>query len=214
MGLRIHHAMLLPCSALKLIVTGCAGMSESERSTAVGAGLGAIAGSVIGDSRRGALIGAGVGALGGYLWSNESARRKAALEKAAAGTGVEVSQTGDNRLKLALPGDLSFDSGSAEIRPGMRPILDELARDLRAQPAAVVHIVGHTDSARGDAFNDPLSVNRASHTRDYLVARGVDSRRITIDGRGARDPVADNATEAGRARNRRIEILVGDPQRG
>jgi outer membrane protein OmpA-like peptidoglycan-associated protein len=130
--------------------------------------------------------------------ARESARRKAALEKAAAGTGVEVSQTGDNRLKLALPGDLSFDSGSAEIRPGMRPILDELARDLRAQPAAVVHIVGHTDSARGDAFNDPLSVNRASHTRDYLVARGVDSRRITIDGRGARDPVADNATEAGR----------------
>jgi outer membrane protein OmpA-like peptidoglycan-associated protein len=214
MAVRIHHAMLLPCSALTLIVTGCAGMSESERSTAIGAGLGALAGGVIGDSRRGAVIGAGVGALGGYLWSNEAARRKAAIEKAAAGTGVEVSQTRDNQLKIAIPTDISFDSGSAEVRPGMRPVLDELARNLRSQPAAIVQIIGHTDSTGSDAVNDPLSVNRASRTRDYLVAQGVDARRIAIDGRGAREPVADNSTEAGRARNRRIEILVGDPVRG
>ena len=214
MAVRIHHAMLLPCSALTLIVTGCAGMSESERSTAIGAGLGALAGGVIGDSRRGAVIGAGVGALGGYLWSNEAARRKAAIEKAAAGTGVEVSQTRDNQLKIAIPTDISFDSGSAEVRPGMRPVLDELARNLRSQPAAIVQIIGHTDSTGSDAVNDPLSVNRASRTRDYLVAQGVDARRIAIDGRGAREPVADNSTEAGRARNRRIEIFVGDPVRG
>jgi outer membrane protein OmpA-like peptidoglycan-associated protein len=214
MALQIHNALLLPSSALLLIVTGCAGMSGSERSTAIGAGLGALAGGVIGDSRRGAVIGAGVGALGGYLWSGEAARRKAAMEKAAAGTGVEVTQTSDNRLKLAIPADISFDSGSAEIRPGMRPILDELARNLRSQPAAVVHIVGHTDSTGSDAINDPLSVNRASRTRDYLAAQGVDPRRVTIDGRGAREPVADNATETGRARNRRIEILIGDPVRG
>lgn len=214
MALRIHHAMLLPCSALTLIVSGCAGMSESERSTAIGAGLGALAGGVIGDSRRGAVIGAGVGALGGYLWSNEAARRKASIEKAAAGTGVEVSQTRDNQLKIAIPADISFDSGSAEIRPGMRPVLDELARNLRTQPAAIVQIIGHTDSTGSDAVNDPLSVNRASRTRDYLVAQGVDARRIAIDGRGAREPVADNSTEAGRARNRRIEIFVGDPVRG
>jgi outer membrane protein OmpA-like peptidoglycan-associated protein len=214
MAVRIHHAMLLPCSALTLIVTGCAGMSEGERSTAIGAGLGALAGGVIGDSRRGAVIGAGVGALGGYLWSNEAARRKAAIEKAAAGTGVEVSQTGDNQLKIAIPADISFDSGRAEIRAGMRPVLDELARNLRTQPGTLVRIVGHTDSTGSDAVNDPLSVNRASRTRDYLVAQGVDARRIAIDGRGAREPVADNSTEAGRARNRRIEIFVGDPVRG
>ena len=60
----------------------------------------------------------------------------------------------------------------------------------------------------------PLSVNRAARTRDYLVTRGVDPRSIVIDGRGSREPVADNVTETGRARNRRIEILVGEPARG
>ena len=73
--------------SISLLLGACAGMSESERSTAIGAGLGAIAGGVIGDSRRSALIGAGVGALGGYLWSNQAAQRKAAMERAAAGTG-------------------------------------------------------------------------------------------------------------------------------
>jgi len=214
MAMRIHHALLLSCSALTLIVSGCAGMSEGQRSTAIGAGLGALAGGVIGDSRRGAVIGAGVGALGGYLWSNEADRRKAAMEKATAGTGVEVSQTRDNQLKIAIPADISFDSGSAEIRPGLRPVLDELARNLRTQPTALVQIVGHTDITGDETFNNPLSVNRASRTRDYLVGQGVDARRITIDGRGSREPVADNSTEAGRARNRRIEIFVGDPARG
>jgi outer membrane protein OmpA-like peptidoglycan-associated protein len=189
-------------------------MSESERSTAIGAGLGALAGGVIGDSRRGVAIGATVGALGGYLWSRDAAQRKAALEKAAVGTGVQVSQTADNQLKLAIPADLSFDPGSAELRPELRPVLDELARNLQGQSATLVRIVGHTDSTGNESVNMPLSVNRAARTRDYLVARGVDPRSIVIDGRGSREPVADNVTETGRARNRRIEILVGEPTRG
>lgn len=214
MPARPLHALLLPWPALLLAVGGCAGMSESERSTAIGAGLGALAGGVIGDSRRGVAIGATVGALGGYLWSRDAAQRKAALEKAAVGTGVQVSQTADNQLKLAIPADLSFDPGSAELRPELRPVLDELARNLQGQSATLVRIVGHTDSTGNESVNMPLSVNRAARTRDYLVARGVDPRSIVIDGRGSREPVADNVTETGRARNRRIEILVGEPTRG
>lgn len=214
MTARPLHALLLPWPALLLAMGGCAGMSESERSTAIGAGLGALAGGVIGDSRRGVAIGATVGALGGYLWSRDAAQRKAALEKAAVGTGVQVSQTADNQLKLAIPADLSFDPGSAELRPELRPVLDELARNLQGQSATLVRIVGHTDSTGSESVNMPLSVNRAARTRDYLVARGVDPRSIVIDGRGSREPVADNVTETGRARNRRIEILVGEPARG
>lgn len=214
MPARPLHALLLPWPALLLAVGGCAGMSESERSTAIGAGLGALAGGVIGDSRRGVAIGATVGALGGYLWSRDAAQRKAALEQAALGTGVQVSQTPDNQLKLAIPADLSFDPGSAELRPELRPILDELARTLQGQPGTLVRIVGHTDSTGSESVNMPLSVNRAARTRDYLVTRGVNPRSIVIDGRGSREPVADNVTETGRARNRRIEILVGEPARG
>jgi outer membrane protein OmpA-like peptidoglycan-associated protein len=77
-----------------------------------------------------------------------------------------------------------------------------------------VRIIGHTDSTGSDAINDPLSVNRASSARNYLTARGVNVQRIAIDGRGSREPIADNATEAGRASNRRVEIFVGEAAKG
>jgi len=76
-----------------------------------------------------------------------------------------------------------------------------------------VRIVGHTDNVGSDAVNNPLSVNRAAATRDYLVSRGVASNRIAIDGRGAREPIADNATAAGKAKNRRVEIFVAEASR-
>jgi outer membrane protein OmpA-like peptidoglycan-associated protein len=73
-----------------------------------------------------------------------------------------------------------------------------------------VRIVGHTDNTGNDAINNPLSVNRAQSARDYLVSRGVATSRISIDGRGSREPIADNGTEAGRARNRRIDIFLAE----
>ena len=92
----------------------------------------------------------------------------------------------------------------------MRPILDQFAQGLGQQPSMEVRIVGHTDNTGSDAVNNPLSVNRAQSARDYLVSRGVSSSRISIDGRGSREPIADNATEAGRARNRRIDIFLAE----
>ena len=77
-----------------------------------------------------------------------------------------------------------------------------------------MRIIGHTDSTGSDAINDPLSVNRAASTRTYLTARGVNAQRIAIDGRGSREPIADNATDAGRAANRRVEIFVGEAAKG
>ena len=76
-----------------------------------------------------------------------------------------------------------------------------------------VKIIGHTDSTGSDEINGPLSVNRANATRDYLVDRGVAMNRVSIDGRGAREGVADNNTTAGRAMNRRVEIFVAEPVR-
>ena len=76
-----------------------------------------------------------------------------------------------------------------------------------------VRIIGHTDNRGSDAINNPLSVNRAASTRDYLVDRGVQASRISIDGRGSREPVADNSTASGRAMNRRVEIFVAEAAR-
>jgi outer membrane protein OmpA-like peptidoglycan-associated protein len=200
----------LGLSAAALLISGCANMSDTQRSSALGAGIGALAGVAVGDSRESAAIGAGLGALGGYIWSNQMAQKKAAMEKATAGTGVAVTQTADNQLKLNIPSDISFDTGRANIKPNLQPILDQFAQGLSSQPNTEIRIIGHTDSTGSDAINNPLSINRAASARDYLASRGVDSHRIQIDGRGSREPIADNTSEVGRAKNRRIEIFLAE----
>jgi hypothetical protein len=137
--------------------------------------------------------------------------QKAAMEQATQGTGVNVSQTADNQLKLDIPSDISFDSGRYDIKSNLRPILDRFATTLNQNPVTTVKIIGHTDSTGSDEINGPLSVNRANATRDYLVDRGVAMNRVSIDGRGSRESIADNNTTAGRAMNRRVEIFVAEP---
>lgn len=213
----------LAASALiaTIALSGCANMSETQRGTATGAGLGALAGAVIGaatgnrdTAATGAVLGGVAGAVAGNIWSKRMEEQKRAMEQATQGTGVQVSQTADNRLKLNIPSDISFAIGKADIAPNFRPVLDKFASSLVANPVTLVTIVGHTDSTGSDAINLPLSMNRATRSRDYLVSRGVAARRFTVDGRGASEPVAPNDSAANRARNRRVEIFVAEPASG
>lgn len=203
-------------------IAGCANMTETQKTTGTGAAIGAVAGAAVGAATgggggkrvaTGAAVGAAVGAGGGYLWSKHMERQKTAMEEATRGTGINVSRTSDNRLKLDVPSDFSFDTGRYDIKPNMRPVLDRFATTLNENPVTAVTIIGHTDSTGTDAINNPLSVNRADATRDYLAARGVNSGRMTIDGRGSREPIADNNTVSGRAMNRRVEIFVAESAR-
>lgn len=203
------------------LLSGCAEMTQTQRTTGTGAALGAAAGAVVGGLTggggkgvaTGAVIGGALGAGGGYLWSQRMQEQKASMEQATQGSGVRVSQTADNQLKLDIPSDISFDSGRHDVKSNLTPILDRFATTLNQNPASTVKIVGHTDSVGSDAMNEPLSVNRAIATRDYLVARRVATNRISVDGRGSREPVADNNSVSGRAMNRRIEIFVAEPAR-
>ena len=136
----------------------------------------------------GAVIGGALGAGGGYLWSQRMQEQKASMEQATQGSGVRVSQTADNQLKLDIPSDISFDSGRHDIKSNLSPVLDRFATTLNHNPVTTVKIVGHTDNTGSDTINEPLSVNRAIATRDYLVAHGVASNRISVDGRGSREP--------------------------
>lgn len=203
------RGLLVAATAAAVFMSGCANMSETQRNTAIGAGVGAAAGGLIGDG-KGAAIGAGVGALGGYAWSRYMENKKQQMQTATAGTGVQVSQTPDNQLKLNIPSDISFATGRADIQPNLRPILDQFAQGLGQEPNLEVTIIGHTDSTGTDAINNPLSVARANSVRDYLSTRGVDTRRIRTDGRGAREPIDSNSTDVGRAHNRRVEIFLAD----
>lgn len=211
---------LLALVVLSSSLGACANLDETQRTTATGATIGAVAGALLGgvtaggnktkSAATGAAIGAALGAGGGYLWSRHMQEQKAAMEQATQGTGIGVSQTADNQLKLDIPSDLSFDSGQYRIKPGLHAVLDRFASTLNQNPVTTVRIIGHTDNVGSDAANNLLAVNRADATRDYLVSRGVASKRISIDGRGEHEPIADNATAEGRAKNRRVEIFVAE----
>ena len=218
----MRKIIAVAASAVMATVTlsSCETMDDGQRRTATGAGVGAVAGAAIGamgnDSNRGrgaaagAAIGAAAGALGGYIWNKRMESQQKQIQQQTQGTGVEVTRTADNRLQIIVPGDIAFDPGQAVIRPNFRSALDNFAQSLQQNPSSTVSIIGHTDSTGSAATNEPLSLQRADATRDYLVSRGVASNRFQIDGRGSREPVASNDTEAGRARNRRVEIFLGD----
>jgi outer membrane protein OmpA-like peptidoglycan-associated protein len=203
-------------TAIALVLNGCESMSPREKGTAVGAGVGAVAGAAVGSATggkagTGAAIGGVLGAVAGNLWSKRQEDRRIAMEQATQGTGVDVSRTADNQLKVNIPSDVSFDTGSATIKPQMRAVLDPFAASLKDDPKAQLTIVGHTDSTGSEAVNHPLSVQRAQSVRDYLSSRGVVATRVLTEGRGEREPVSDNTTDAGRAKNRRVEILLREP---
>ncbi|MFJ3058901.1 OmpA family protein [Herbaspirillum sp. NPDC087042] len=204
-----------------LAITGCADMSPTQRGTATGAGIGAGIGGILGAATGGggggralggAAIGGAIGAVAGNIWSNRMENQKRAMEQATQGTGVQVTQTADNRLKLEIPSDISFDTGRADIKPEMRPVLDRFAATLVENPGTTVTIIGHTDNTGSDAINDPLSMQRAARTRDYLSTRGVAANRFSIQGRGSHEPLLPNTSDANRAKNRRVEIFVAEQQ--
>lgn len=210
----------LCATALAVAASGCADMNATQRGTATGAGVGAGLGAILGATTGGggggraaggAVLGAAAGAVVGNIWSKRMEQQRQQMEAATRGTGVQVSQTADNRLKLEIPSDISFDTNRSDIKPNFRPILDRFATTLQDNPATYVTIIGHTDSTGGDGINQPLSLDRASHARDYLASRGVAASRITVEGRAAREPIASNDDPAGRARNRRVEIFVTEP---
>ena len=208
---RLTAAAAIALLAAGSLLAGCANMDENQRTATTGAAIGAVAGALLGgvtaggnkgkSAATGAAIGAALGAGGGYLWSKHMQEQKAAMEQATAGTGIGVTQTADNELKLDIPSDVSFDSGRYDVKPALHAVLDRFATTLNQNPVTQVRIVGHTDNVGSDAVNNPLSVNRAASTRDYLASRGVAASRIAIDGRGSHARCALHQSGAGRMRS-------------
>jgi outer membrane protein OmpA-like peptidoglycan-associated protein len=191
------------------LLGGCA--TQQGTNTALGTGVGAAAGAGIGaifGGGKGAAIGAAAGAVTGgvvgYNW--QSIHNK--LSGATKGTGTQITEQPDGSLKLNIPSSVTFDTSSYAIKPTFAPILDQVAQTLAQSPEVIAQVVGHTDSTGSDAYNQTLSVNRAQSVANYLGTHGVAPQRLSAEGRGSSQPVADNNTEAGRAQNRRVEIYL------
>lgn len=207
--------MLIPAMILALLAscattnpeTGERRVNRTATGAAVGAAAGAALGAIIGDDTKSAVIGAGVGALAGAAVGNYMDRQEQELREDLAGTGVEVERQGDN-IALRMPSSITFDTNQANIKPQFYPILDDIGSTLANYESTIVNIAGHTDSTGSAEYNQQLSVNRANSVRDYLIRKGVIPQRILTTGYGESMPIADNATDAGRARNRRVEITL------
>jgi outer membrane protein OmpA-like peptidoglycan-associated protein len=123
-------------------------------------------------------------------------------------TGIALAAVGDGSLKANLQGDASFDKGSSAIKAAAQPSLYQLSQTMSRHPELRVRLVGYSDNSGDANFNVALSKNRARSVAEYLTGHGVEESRVTVEGRGAADPVDDNSSAAGRARNRRVEIFL------
>ncbi|MDR3398937.1 MAG: OmpA family protein [Pandoraea sp.] len=203
-------ALVLATAAM---LAGC--QTEQGTNTAVGTGVGAAVGAglgnLIGGNTTGTLIGAAVGAAAGGATGYNWGAIKNKLGGHTAGTGTTISEQPDGSLKVAVPSDVTFDTGRADIKPNFRAVLDDVAASLNQNPGITANVVGHTDSTGGDRINVPLSQNRASNVIQYLNSRGVAMNRMSGTGVASSQPVASDATAEGRAQNRRVEILLHAP---
>jgi len=196
---------------LAIAMTSC---QTAGKRTAIGAGAGAVvgagAGALIGGKHNrgaGALIGAGVGALAGGsvgLYLDKQAKELEATRLA------EVKRT-ENGLLVQMASDILFDSGSSALKKNSIDDLEKMGDVLAKYSDDRIRVFGYTDSVGGKAYNEELSLRRADAVKRVLIGRGVQEKQITALGMGEAEPVASNASAAGRKKNRRVVLNIDVP---
>jgi len=194
----------------------CAMQTKTQKGATYGAAGGAVAGGIIGqiighDTKAtliGAAIGAAVGGAGGAAIGNMMDKQEAEMRQALADSEAAAIRREGNLLAISLKGDVTFDTNSAIIKPGLYSEIGRIANILVKYPQTVIQVEGHTDSTGSESYNMELSTRRAETVKSLLVQRGVDSARILTLAFGETAPIASNDTDYGRAQNRRVEIKV------
>ena len=200
---------LIVLAASATLMAGCQNVSNRTLGTAaggaiLGAGVGMMAG---GDDKRNAAIGAALGGLAGAAVGVYMDKQEEKLRQQTAGTGIEVERVGD-QIALSMPSGLTFDVNSSAIKNDFYAPLNDVSATLIEYPKTAVDVVGHASSDGDDAYNQQLSEQRAASVQTYLANSGVQPVRLHAIGMGETQPIADNATQEGRAANRRVEILL------
>ena len=195
-------------AALVAFTLAAAGCGTAGKRTAIGSGAGAALGAGIGalaGGKKGALIGLGVGALAGGsvgLYLDKQAKE---LEKVA-----ETKRT-ENGILVNMKNDILFDVGSADLKAEAVTQLVQVGDIMAKYADNRVRIEGHTDSTGSTDSNQKLSERRASAVRTVLVSRGVKEEQVSVLGMGESNPIADNGTNDGRAKNRRVQLFIDVP---
>ncbi len=177
-----------------------------------GAGIGAIGGAIIGaavgaDARKAAMIGAGVGLLTGTGIGLYMDNQEAKLRNQLRGTGISITRMGYS-IVLNMPSNITFDTDQADLKPQFFATLNSVSIVFKEYKQTLINVVGHTDSTGDANQNYDLSRRRAASVAQYLAAQQLDPHRFSVEGHGASDPIASNASPSGRAQNRRVEITI------
>ena len=180
--------------------------------TAIGAGAGVLGGILLGGligGGAGRIIGAGIGGIAGAAVGYTMDKQIKELRERTAGSGVDITPTDNGQAILVnLPEGVTFDVASSALQPNFRATLDQIAQSMNQYPNSLIDVYGHTDSTGSDQYNQALSEARARTVANYLTMQGVSAARLRSQGFGETLPVADNATDEGRRRNRRVEIKI------
>ena len=193
---------LLLCLAL---LAGCSNMSRTQKGAAIGAAVGALGGTAVSDDdTKGAVIGGAAGAVVGGLIGSYLDKQAKEMDEIE---GATITREGDE-LKVTFDNAILFDFDSATLKPASQQQLVQVAAVLKKYPETDILVLGHTDSRGAEDYNLGLSERRAGSVRGYLEAQGVATTRIRSRGFGESVPVADNASELGRAQNRRVELSI------
>jgi outer membrane protein OmpA-like peptidoglycan-associated protein len=213
---RSAAVVLLSSFALSACTTVNPYTNQSQTSkAAIGVGVGALAGAVIGlisgddsrERRKRALIGAGLGGLAGGSVGYYMDVQEAKLRQTLAGTGVSVTRQGDN-IVLNMPSNITFAVGSASISGDFFNVLNSVDLVVKEYDKTLIEIMGHTDSSGSREFNQGLSERRAASVSQYFLSRGVKPLRLATYGHGEDYPIASNESDQGRSQNRRVEIVL------
>jgi outer membrane protein OmpA-like peptidoglycan-associated protein len=209
-ALFIVSALLAGCTTDPF--TGEQKVANTAIGAGAGAGVGALGGAIIGaavgaDARKAALIGAGVGLLTGSGIGMYMDNQEAKLRRQLQGTGVSVTRMGDS-IVLNMPSNVTFDTDQADVKPQFYATLNSVSTVFKEYKQTLINVVGHTDSTGDANHNYDLSRRRAASVAQYLSAQQLDPHRFSVEGHGANDPIASNASPSGRAQNRRVEITI------
>jgi outer membrane protein OmpA-like peptidoglycan-associated protein len=197
------------CGLIVLGAGGCSSMNKTTKGAVIGGAAGGVVGGVIGNqagsTTKGAIIGAVVGGAAGAIIGHEMDKQAKELEQNIPGATVERVGEG---IQVTFASGLLFDFDSDVIRGNARSNLDVLSSSLDEYDKSDLLIVGHTDDVGSDGYNQELSERRALSAARYLQSRGVARSRVHTDGLGEAEPVDSNDSEAGRQRNRRVEVAI------
>jgi len=197
--------------------TGQSKTTSATYGALIGAGAGAVVGMISGKDakqrRQRALIGAGVGGLAGGAVGAYMDKQEDELRRQMRDSGVTVTRKGDDII-LNMPGNVTFRTASADLNSQFFKVLDGVALVAKKYDKTIIEVAGHTDNVGAADYNQQLSQRRAGAVAQYLVGRGIADQRIMTAAGGEEHPVASNATEQGRAANRRVEVTLSPLTQG